>query len=119
MSRVISFYEKARLAEKNKIEKTNSPVVVLSKNKQSWFIFVFSFSSWLTSFKVDPYLKQYKVTFISIKQFNKIHLPLQRVIKVKVIHLFLKTMRKEQSLKTVLLLFFNSYLTEKVIKHYR
>ena len=54
-----------------------------------------------------------------MKQFNKIHLPLQRVIKVKVIHLFLKTMRKEQSLKTVLLLFFNSYLTEKVIKHYR
>ena len=31
----MSFYEKARLAEKNKIEKTNSPVVVLSKNKQS------------------------------------------------------------------------------------
>ena len=54
-----------------------------------------------------------------MKQFNKIHLPLQRVVKVKVTHLFPETMRKKQSLKTVLLLFFNGYLTAKVIKHYR
>ena len=54
-----------------------------------------------------------------MKQFNKIHLPLQRVVKVKVTHLFPETMRKKQSLKTVLFLFFNGYLTAKVIKHYR